>query len=461
MYITRQIIISGDHPLYGYLDDHAHMAKLLYNAALFRIRQIFTGYGRDLLSDNEKEIFSEVRLLEAAYPSIRVKRVIGYSHLEKLMRVTGNPDYFRGLPMQTAQHVLKKACQDFSSWLKALRKYKASPEDFRGKPRMPHYVKSDTCTFGITNQDAVLYPVKDETGSIKGYEIKLPKTKVRHMLTGGFLQGNLKEMTVKPYYGRYILGIVMEVKSDAVSAAGTNMAGIDFGIDNIAAIACTDGSSVIYKGGAILSENRKNAILKAKYTGMITKGHNMKSAHSSMLESISFRHANFCRDQLHKISTSIVRWCLRHEVGILVLGTNRYWKQNCSLGKVNNRNFTAMPIARLREMIIYKAETCGMTVSLQEESYTSRADITAMDYIPLYGKDDAGAIFSGKRIRRGLYRCHNGLLVNADLNAAANILRKAVPDAWKTTDDFRFLSSPEVSGFHELNPQSIVQRLRA
>ena len=120
-----------------------------------------------------------------------------------------------------------------------------------------------------------------------------------------------------------------------------------------------------------------------------------------------------------------------------------------------------MPIARLREMIIYKAETCGMTVSLQEESYTSRADITAMDYIPLYGKDDAGAIFSGKRIRRGLYRCHNGLLVNADLNAAANILRKAVPDAWKTTDDFRFLSSPEVSGFHELNPQSIVQRLRA
>ncbi len=34
------------------------------------------------------------------------------------------------------------------------------------------------------------------------------------------------------------------------------MAGLDFGTDNIAAIACTDNSSVIYKGGAVLSSNQ-------------------------------------------------------------------------------------------------------------------------------------------------------------------------------------------------------------
>ena len=31
---------------------------------------------------------------------------------------------------------------------------------------------------------------------------------------------------------------------------------------------------------------------------------------------------------------------------------------------------------------------------------------------------------SGKRIKRGLYQTQNGLLVNADINGAANILKK-------------------------------------
>jgi putative transposase len=66
-------------------------AKLLYNAALFRIRQIFTGWDKDSRTDNEKEAFAEVTLLQQTYPSIKVKRVISYCHLEKLIRVTHNP----------------------------------------------------------------------------------------------------------------------------------------------------------------------------------------------------------------------------------------------------------------------------------------------------------------------------------------------------------------------------------
>lgn len=92
---------------------------------------------------------------------------------------------------------------------------------------------------------------------------------------------------------------------------------------------------------------------------------------------------------------------------------------------------------------------------MQEESYTSKADITVMDYIPAYGIDDDKAVFSGTRISRGLYRCGNGLVINADCNGAANIMRKAIPDAWNDTDDFSFLASPEVCGFHELNPKGI------
>ena len=52
----------------------------------------------------------------------------------------------------------------------------------------------------------------------------------------------------------------------------------------------------------------------------------------------------------------------------------------------------------------------------------------AGDLMPVYGKeektDEGKAVkFSGKRIRRGLYRHWDGTVSNADINGAANILR--------------------------------------
>ena len=111
-----------------------------------------------------------------------------------------------------------------------------------------------------------------------------------------------------------------------------------------------------------------------------------------------------------------------------------------------------MPPYMLRQMITYKALAAGIDVIVQEESYTSKADSTAGDHIPVYCVDDENASFSGYRVGRGLYRCHDGRIINADLNGAANILRKALPDAFDGVADYAFLSESEVSGFHELNP---------
>ena len=93
-------------------------------------------------------------------------------------------------------------------------------------------------------------------------------------------------------------------------------------------------------------------------------------------------------------------------------------------------------------MLRCKAEQEGLTVLEQEESFTSKADLTAMDEIPVYKKDHPQYRFSGKRTSRGLYCTHNGQVINADVNGAGNILRKRYPEAfdgmdlsyfWKTT----------------------------
>lgn len=140
------------------------------------------------------------------------------------------------------------------------------------------------------------------------------------------------------------------------------MAGLDFGTDNIAAIACTDNSSVIYKGGAVLSSNQLFAKKKAKAVSLITQGHSKMHAESRYLLTLSRKHSCFIKDQMHKISTEIVRYCVKHRVGILVIGVNKLWKQKSSIGRRNNQNFVSVPHFRLRQMIEYKALRAGVDV---------------------------------------------------------------------------------------------------
>ena len=448
-YRVTQRIISSDDLLYPYFDDLCRKSKLLYNAALFRVRNIFTGYDKEHRTENEVEVFQEVALLQQSHPNMHVRRVISYTHLEKMMRVTENPDFFSGLPRQTAQQMVKQSVTDFKNWLVSLREYKKHPEKYLGKPKMPRYKKSDLTTVIITNQDAVLY--RDDIGM----SLKLPLQKQRLYFSNLFSDPVLKEVKIKPYYGRFLLCLTLEEPDVAFDPSGSHVCAIDLGTDNFAAIVCDDHSSAIYKGGAVLSKIQWFHKQRAKYVSIITKGHEKKHAVSKRLRDLSFHYANFVKDQCHKISRSIIDFCMEHQCGTLILGVNLLWKQRSNMNKINNQNFVSMPITLLRTMITYKALNAGIRIIEQEESYTSKADLIANDRIPTYGVDDKDASFSGKRIKRGLYRCSNGMILNADCHAAANIMRKAIPDIWKDTRDYTFLSAPDVYGFHKLNPKGI------
>ena len=446
---VTQRVISSEDMIYSYCDDFCRKAKLLYNAALFRIRNIFTGYEKEHRTDNEEDIFCEVHALQYVHPQIHVRKVISYNHLEKLMRVTENPDFFIGLPMQTAQAMVKQAVTDFKNWLASLREYKKHPEKFLGRPKIPHYKKQDLATVIITNQDAVLYP------SETGVSLKLPIIKKRLSFSNISEHAFLKEVRIKPYHGRFLFCLTFEEPEPVIETSMPYTCAIDFGIDNFAAIVCDDGSSAIYKGGAVLSDTQWFHKQKAMYISILTNGHKNRYATSKRLADLSYHHANFVKDQCHKISRSIIDFCVDHYAGTLIFGVNPLWKQNSRIGKINNQKFVSMPIAFLRAMITYKALNAGIKIIQQEESYTSKADITSKDYIPTYRVDDENAQFSGIRIKRGLYRCADGTILNADCHAAANIMRKAVPDIWDRTTDFSFLTSPKVYGFHELNLKSI------
>jgi len=64
----------------------------------------------------------------------------------------------------------------------------------------------------------------------------------------------------------------------------------------------------------------------------------------------------------------------------------------------------------------------GITYLEQEESYTSKASFLDCDKIPVYNADNPSEYsFSGKRVKRDLYKTKQNKLINADCNGAANI----------------------------------------
>lgn len=63
--------------------------------------------------------------------------------------------------------------------------------------------------------------------------------------------------------------------------------------------------------------------------------------------------------------------------------------------------------------------------------------------LPAIGKH---GVYAGKRVKRGLLRASDGRTVNADINGALNIARKAVPDAFADgIEGFPCLASVERS----------------
>ena len=412
------------------------LSKNIYNAALFRVRNIFTGFNKDSLSDLEQEVFDEVELTENTY-NCQIRRVISYNSLEKLMRANNNPDFFAGLPMQSSQAMVKKA-----TWLASLKHFKVNPTLFLGKPGMPHYIKSDKTTAYITNQDAVY----------KNAELKLPLIKKRLPLPNVPENAALKEVKIKPYYNEFIILCTFETPDVPINTKHTHVASIDFGIDNIVALITDEGKSFLYKGGAIKSCNQFYNKRSSELRSIITKGHKNANAKSKQLSVLSRNRDQFINDQMHKISKNVIDICLANNVGTIVLGINKGMKQHSNMGRSNNQAFVSLPISRLAFMITYKAQRAGIIVIEQEESYTSKADFLSNDLIPVYGKEKGEVSFSGSRIKRGLYKSATGVIINADINGAANIMRKA---GFTINNKISDMANPVIMGFKELNSKSI------
>lgn len=137
---------------------------------------------------------------------------------------------------------------------------------------------------------------------------------------------------------------------------------------------------------------------------------------------LSYRRKNQVNDYLNKAARYIIDFCINRKIGTIIVGYNPTLKQNSNMGKRNNQNFVQIPIFTLRAKLESLCERYGLNYVEQEESYTSKASSLDKDDIPVYNTDNPSQKkFSGKRVKRGLYKTKHGHLINADCNGSLNI----------------------------------------
>ncbi|MCT1902186.1 RNA-guided endonuclease InsQ/TnpB family protein [Oceanobacillus sojae] len=458
VYRTLQIWVKKGHRMHPYFQNMCQNAKNMYNITNFYIRQIFTGLKQEKeLQPLQKEVLES---LQTHLPAINANQLqayqkrsakeqkkakseqkeikchlfempskdkpsIHYPLLDALFKSMKQIDY-QSLPIQSSQGIMRTVFQNWKAFYGSLREYKKNPIKFSARPNIPSYCRLKEKEVIFSNQNCV---VKDNKF------LKFPKTKLcLNIGKLGYSEGKLKQVRVIPKYSHYVVELVFQVPIEVEKKESKNrLLAVDLGIDNLATIVTNTGKrAVLVKGKNVKSVNQRFNQLKAYYTGILRQGKqgNEGTFTSKRLEQISHKRFLQIKDLFHKASFQIVKIALEEDIDTIIIGQNKDWKQYATMGKRNNQSFTSLPHTLLIQMITYKAEKQGITVLLTEESYTSKASFLDNDDIPVYGQKNKNAVFSGKRIKRGLYLSKKCERINADVNGAANIMRKVFKDAF-------------------------------
>lgn len=322
----------------------------------------------------------------------------------------GNQPDFRALPCAVAQQVIKQVFQAISTWRILKKDYEKNPYKYKCKPKLPKYKKGK-------KQNMLVFTA--ESCRVKNGYIYFVKNIVKPIKTN-IGDSKLYQVRIIPQATCYVVEVIYEREERDLNLDKSNVLSIDLGLNNL----CTGVSNVgerpfIINGRIMKSFNQWFNKLRAKLTSFS----GVRST-SKRLCWLNNRRNFWIEDKLHKISRWIINFCVQNNIGTIVIGYNKGWKDGIELGKRMNQKFVEIPFSELINKIVYKGKLVGIDVRTNEESYTSKIDHLAFES---FGHKDA---YLGKRKKRGLFQSSTGVLLNADVNGAIGIGRKVFGDSF-------------------------------
>jgi putative transposase len=239
------------------------------------------------------------------------------------------------------------------------------------------------------------------------------------------IPGVVKQLIIKPLDNGRAFTIYYQYEEQSIDKPSTDIANklsLDIGINNlVTGIVYPTGHSFIVNGKPLKSYNCWYNKTKARLQSELDTKQHVKKSHR--LSRMSQNRDWFIDNFFNQAVNYIVKRCCTDRIGTVVIGYNATWKQCVGLGKRTNQHFTYIPYLRFINKLTVKLESLGITIVLHEESYTSKCSF--IDRETMCHHDT----YVGVRVKRGLFRTASKQHVNADVNGAANILRKVIGNA--------------------------------
>jgi putative transposase len=380
MMLVERHFIKSNHAFYQECDQLSFLAKNLYNAANYIYRQNF-------------------------FTNQKTEAIAVYHQLKN------SPDY-KFLPAKVAQEVLRMLFKSWQSYYSAYREYLVNPTKFKAPPKIPNYKGS----VKDRNNDRYVVSYNNQAFSKKKFKkgiIHLSKTNI-------YLKTQVKkaeQVRIIPKKNAYIIEVVYKQEINENSLPKNKIASIDLGLNNLVTLSSNSPNyqPKIYDGRALKAVNQYVNKETAKL-----QSHLKETRITKRISKIWQKRNQKMDYYLHCTSKAIIAELVRNQIGTLIIGWNRDFKDSINIGKVNNQKFVNIPHKILIEQLKYKGLLAGIEVKLTEESYTSKC--SALELEPLKKHEN----YLGKRIKRGLFKTSEGKLINADLNGSLNIGRKVL-----------------------------------
>ena len=96
---------------------------------------------------------------------------------------------------------------------------------------------------------------------------------------------------------------------------------------------------------------------------------------------------NKVNDYMNKVARRIIDYCMKNDIGTLVVGYNETFQRGSNMGKSNNQTFVNIPYGQLCSKLEYLCQLNGIVFVKQEEGYTSKSSFWDKDEIPVYNSD--------------------------------------------------------------------------